>query len=327
MRIILAPMQGVVDFAMREMLTGLGGYDRCVTEFVRVTDHRFPSRVFQRYCPELSNGGKTASGTPVYTQLLGSNAKWMAENAAAVARLGAPGIDLNFGCPAKTVNRSDGGSVLLKEPKRVASIVAAVRNEVDADIPVTAKIRLGFNDCSLLRDIVAGIVEAGATELCIHARTREDGYKPPAKWGHIKAILDISEGIPVITNGDIYSVTGARHAQIESGCQDIMLGRGALACPDLARQIKRSDTPDDLALTWLQILDFVENFFDKSDQWSPRYVGNRTKQWLAYLRKRYAGAELLFQQIKGLTKIDQIKKAIAQHRLDQQYLAARESVC
>ena len=100
MQLILAPMQGVVDHSMREMLTRIGGFDRCVTEFVRVTNSRFPEKVFFRYCPELKQAGKTLAGTPVYIQFLGGDPKWLAENAAKAARLGALGVDLNFGCPA-----------------------------------------------------------------------------------------------------------------------------------------------------------------------------------------------------------------------------------
>ena len=123
MRLMLAPMEGVIDHVMRELLTSLGGIDRCVTEFVRVTDRLLPPRVFRRLCPELDTGGTTASGVPVYLQLLGGQAAVLADNAARAAELGAPGIDLNFGCPAKTVNRSDGGAILLREPQRVHAIV------------------------------------------------------------------------------------------------------------------------------------------------------------------------------------------------------------
>ena len=193
-------MQGVVDHPMREMLTRIGGYDRCVTEFIRVTHSVLPEKVFFRYCPELKQEGKTRAGTPVYIQFLGSNPDFLAENAVIAAALGVPGIDLNFGCPAKTVNRHEGGSVLLKEPKRVADIVKAVRDAVDPAVPVTAKIRLGFKDASLLEDIASGIEEAGASELCIHARTRDDGYKPPAYWQHIDAVQQ-QLTIPVMING------------------------------------------------------------------------------------------------------------------------------
>ena len=115
-------MEGVIDHTMRQLLTEQGGYDRCVTEFVRVTNQLLPERVFLRYCQELASGGKTKSGTPVYVQLLGGQPSVMAENGQRVAEMGAPGIDINFGCPAKMVNRNDGGSVILREPERVFAI-------------------------------------------------------------------------------------------------------------------------------------------------------------------------------------------------------------
>ena len=144
-RMILAPMEGVVDAVMREQLTAIGGYERCVTEFVRVSQTVLPKRVFFRYAPELRQGGLTSSGTPVYLQLLGSNPELVAANAARAASLGAPGIDLNFGCPANTVNRSRGGAVLLRSPKLIRSICEQVRDSVPERTPVTAKIRLGYD--------------------------------------------------------------------------------------------------------------------------------------------------------------------------------------
>ena len=123
MRIFLAPMDGLTDDIMRHLLTRVGGIDVCVTEFVRITDTLLPKKVFYRASPELLNDGKTLSGVPVRLQLLGSDPICLAENAALAASLGAPAIDLNFGCPAKTVNRSNGGAVLLTDPENLYSIV------------------------------------------------------------------------------------------------------------------------------------------------------------------------------------------------------------
>lgn len=314
MRVLLAPMQGVVDHPMREMLTRIGGYDRCVTEFIRVTHSVLPEKVFFRYCPELKQEGKTRAGTPVYIQFLGSNPDFLAENAVIAAALGVPGIDLNFGCPAKTVNRHEGGSVLLKEPKRVADIVKAVRDAVDPAVPVTAKIRLGFKDASLLEDIASGIEEAGASELCIHARTRDDGYKPPAYWQHIDAVQQ-QLTIPVIANGEIWVPEHAVQAQLESGCSDLMLGRGALACPDLARAIKQQQQGQvPRFMSWLEVVDELADFFENSDQPDPKYIGNRTKQWLSYLRLQYPDADLLFQRIKRLRCVSEILGQMDLHR-------------
>ena len=120
-------MEGVVNARMRAMLTAIGGIDRCITEFVRITDQLLPARVFHRLCPELEHGCKTPSGTPVYIQLLGGEPNPMAENAARAASLGAIGIDTNFGCPAKCVNRHRGGSVLLDEPELLYQIIKSMQ--------------------------------------------------------------------------------------------------------------------------------------------------------------------------------------------------------
>ncbi len=321
MRIVLAPMEGVVDHTLRDMLTRQGGLDRCVTEFVRVTDRCLPARVFYRFCPELHHGGKTPSGVPVYIQLLGGQPEAMAQNALRAASLGAPGIDINFGCPAKCVNRRDGGSVLLKEPRRLYDIVSAVRAVVDPAIPVSAKIRLGFDDSSLFTEIVQAIVAAGANELTVHARTRQDGYKPPAYWHRI-APLQAQCPIPIIANGEIWSVTDARQCLAESGCEDLMLGRGLLTRPDLALLIKQSllnnsaeNTEAVDILGWQGVLDMLTDFCVVTEQmYEARYVGNRVKQWLGYLRGYYPDAAQLFEQIKRLHCPQEIAQMIERQR-------------
>lgn len=161
MKVMLAPMEGVVDHLMRDMLTHVGGFDRCVTEFVRVVDQKLPNKIFYRICPELRKGGKTAAGVPVRVQLLGQHPQWLAENAKTAIELGSPGIDLNFGCPAKTVNKSKGGAVLLKETETLFEIVREVRSAVPDEHPVSAKIRLGFEDKSLAVENAIAISEAG----------------------------------------------------------------------------------------------------------------------------------------------------------------------
>lgn len=311
MRIFLAPMEGVVDYTMRDLLTRIGGFDRCVTEFVRITEQRLPARVFRRYCPELDQGGRTPAGTPVYVQLLGGNPEYMALNAQKAVEVGAPGIDLNFGCPSKTVNRNDGGSALLREPQRVQSIVRAVREVVRAEIPVTAKIRLGFADAGLLDEIASGVAEAGADELCIHARTRLDGYKPPAYWQHI-APLRKKLDIPLVVNGEIWSVADARQAQVESGCTDVMLGRGSLCKPDLARMLRADQngmayTP----LVWEEVREIMLDYIPVLETGNNRkFAPNRVKQWLNYLRREYREAEALFQHLKRLKALEDIKHSL-----------------
>jgi len=313
MRLMLAPMEGVIDHTMRELLTSLGGIDRCVTEFVRVSERLLPPRVFRRLCPELDNGGTTASGVPVYVQLLGGQPQVLAENAARAAELGAPGIDLNFGCPAKTVNRSDGGSIILREPRRVHDITAAVRAAVPAQVPVTVKTRLGYEDQALFMDIARGIDAAGATELTVHARTKRHGYRPPAYWEEIAAAREVVT-LPVIANGEIWSPDDALRCRAISGCSDLMLGRGALCRPDLPRLVVAASKGEPLTpMHWNDILPLVPRFFELNlEHYDAGHAGNPLKQWLVYLRSYYPQAAVLFENIKRLRQPEHIHSALKQ---------------
>ena len=315
---MLAPMEGVTDFHLRRILTGLGGYSRCVTEFLRVTDHLYPERVFYKICPELKHGGVTASGTPVFLQLLGSDCHALADNAARAVELGAAGIDLNFGCPAKTVNRHGGGSALLRTPVVVADIVQSVRAAVEPSIPVTAKMRLGFDDASRTLETALLVEQNGATELCVHARTRVDGYRPPAYWEQVRAVSS-ELTIPVIINGEIWSHRESRLARNESGCTDLMLGRGALSVPDLALCLQAQEKQHDLReadaagetenyrpLQWASIVGLLQQLLESAAEFPPRYAGNRTKQWLSYLKRGYPEATEMFEKVKRLRSIDDI---------------------
>jgi len=296
MRIMLAPMEGVVDHTMRDMLTFFGGIDRCVTEFIRVTDTLLPRRTYLRLCPELQHGCVTPSGTPIYLQLLGSHPEAMAENAARAAEIGAPGIDLNFGCPAKTVNNSDGGAALLRTPERIYKVVKAVREATPSHIPVTSKMRLGFNDRSLALDNALACSDAGSAELVVHARTKTDGYKPPAFWEELPALRE-AINIPLIANGEIWTPSDYHRCRQISGCQDVMIGRGMVASPGLANQIKAQQA----ALTWQDIIPLLIRFQQHSvDHYAPRFSANRLKQWLSYLERNYVEAKQLFDRVKPI---------------------------
>lgn len=296
MQIHLAPMEGVVDHLMRDMLTRVGGFDLCVTEFVRVVDQLLPNKVFYRLCPELKDNAKTPAGVPVRVQLLGQSPAWLAENAVRAVALGSPGVDLNFGCPAKTVNKSKGGAVLLKEPEALYQIISAVRQAVPVEYPVTAKMRLGFDDKSLAFENAHAIESAGADQLVIHARTKVEGYKPPAYWDWIAKIKQ-EVSLPIIANGEIWSLADALACQHQSHCDNLMLGRGALAMPNLARVIKFQELPMDWEQVKALLIDYsgYEIYGDKG-----RYYPNRIKQWFGYLRRQYQEANDMFEQIRRL---------------------------
>ncbi|MDO3384351.1 tRNA-dihydrouridine synthase [Gilvimarinus sp. SDUM040013] len=317
MKIHLAPMEGVVDYLVRDQVTAIGGVDQCVTEFVRVVDQPLPRRVFRRLCPELENLCKTPAGVPVKLQLLGGQAPAMGENALRAVRAGANAIDLNFGCPAKTVNKSDGGACLLRTPTRLYDIVAAVRRAVPKQITVSAKIRLGYEDRSGYLECAHACADGGADELVVHGRSKADGYHPPAYWDHIGHIHQ-ALSIPVIANGEIWTVDDFIKCREESHCEDIMLGRGLLARPDLALQIKALVAGQEYQpQPWRWALEQLHQYYQTSLPIYPiKYAGNRIKQWLMYLRTAYPEANKFFETIKKERNPD-VLEHIFQQQLGQ----------
>ncbi|MEY2599896.1 MAG: hypothetical protein RLZZ142_2155, partial [Verrucomicrobiota bacterium] len=271
MALILAPMEGLLDSTLRDLLTRFGGVDWCVSEFIRVTGTLLPNRTFLRLLPELAAGSHTPCGTPIRAQILGSDPASMARNAARLAALGPQGIDLNFGCPANTVNRHGGGAALLDTPRLLESIVRAVRKAVPDSLTVSAKMRLGVCDDSRAIECAKAIEAGGASELVVHARTKAQGYQPPAHWHRIR---DIREAVRlrIIANGDIWTVEDALRCRAISGCQDLMLGRGMVSDPGLARAIRRADSspapvPEDCpGVEWPQILPALEKLWSHNAQ-------------------------------------------------------------
>ena len=294
-------MEGLLDFVLRDILTRAGGVDRCVSEFIRVTNTVLPDRVYQRVVPEIFNGWRTSSGVPVRPQLLGSDVACLADNAASLARLNPPGIDLNFGCPAKVVNRHGGGAALLDEPELVAQIVAAVRRAVPAHIPVSAKMRLGFKDDSRAEECALAIAQSGASELVVHARTQAHGYRPPAYWERIADVRAVVN-IPVIANGEIWTVQDAARCRELSGCDALMLGRGMVQNPALARAIHALDDAEQQptqVLDWASLLPLINDYWALvSKRLDKKSRTGRLKQWLNFLRRTYPEAETVYQDFR-----------------------------
>ncbi|MFA0086187.1 tRNA dihydrouridine(16) synthase DusC [Vibrio sp. 10N.286.49.C2] len=295
MRVVLGPMEGVLDHLMREILTEINDYDLCVTEFVRVSDQCLPDHVFQRICPELSQGSQTKSGTPIHIQLLGQHAQWMAENAVKAEQMGARGIDINFGCPAKLVNRSNGGAAMLQYPDQIYQVVKACRDAVDATIPVTAKIRLGWENPDDCFEIVDAIEQAGAAELTVHARTKSGGYKASEiKWDYITEIRKRTS-LPLIANGEIWNYADGQRCIETTGVDSLMVCRGAFNVPNLGNVVKHNHS----VMPWHEVVDLLLQYSTyemKGDK--GLYYPNRVKQWFAYLRNQYPQAMDLFREIR-----------------------------
>lgn len=299
MALLLAPMEGLLDFSLRDVLTRVGGIDACVSEFIRVTGTLLPDRVFTRVAPELRHGSRTPAGVPVRVQLMGSDPVCLAENAAKLARLQPAGIDLNFGCPARVVNRHGGGAALLQEPERIWRIVSAVRQAVPQPMLVSAKMRLGFDDDARLQDCARAIAEGGAGQLVVHARTKAQGYRPPAYWARIAEVRAVVGALPVVANGEIWTLDDARRCRVESGCTDLMLGRGMVASPGLALAIAAEAAGP--GLSWARLQPCIGYFWSILGHIEPRARAGRLKQWLNYLRRQYTQAQVAYDAVRTLT--------------------------
>lgn len=303
----LAPMEGVMDYYTRDILTTIGGIDHCVSEFIRVNEISNPTKVFLREVPELQNQSRTKAGTNIFVQLLGGNPDRMADDAQTAVNLGACGIDLNFGCPAKTVNRNDGGATLLLHPQRIENIVSSVRKALPNHIPVTAKIRLGFTDPNTCFDNARAVENGGAQWLTVHCRTKTQMYHAPAEWEWIPKIKEKVK-LPIVVNGDIFSVNDLEKCKRITGCSEFMLGRGVFRDPFLFRKIKYFDNGG----TWSQLRGMLFNFFNTlSAEVSPYFAQARTKQWLREIAKgEFLEAKILFENIKVITDPTEFHKLL-----------------
>lgn len=315
LKLYLAPMEGVVDWTTREMISSIAaldeGVDECVTEFIRVTKSLHPESVYYRYCPELKNASKTQKQVPVRVQLLGSDPEWMAVNALRAHQLGAAGIDLNFGCPAKTVNRHDGGAALLKTPERIYKVIDAVRKKVPITTPVSAKIRLGFEDRSQCLEIAAAVEAAGAERITIHCRTKVDGYRPPAYWEWIPKITSQVK-IPVIANGEIWNLKDFKRCLETTGVHQFMIGRGAIQNPFIFSEIKMQTEFSEESLKQKSFA-LMEEFFERSKNWkSGHFAQARTKQWLKMISLRHSSLRPAFDQLKVITNPELFESTLKQ---------------
>jgi tRNA-dihydrouridine synthase C len=302
-RFVLAPMEGTLDARLRAIITRATRYDWCVTEFVRVTNTQLPLRCYTRVAPELHGASRTHAGTPVRVQLLGSDPACMADNAAQLASLAPAGIDLNFGCPAPIVNRHGGGAILLDDPELLDRIVSQVTQAVAGQTPVTVKMRLGVRDKSRALEAAQALAGAGAQMLVVHARTKDEGYRAPAHWEWVARIADAVQ-LPVIANGEIWTVDDYLRCRAVSGQRDVMLGRGAVADPFLVERIRERLAGRSVRAAhadWVRVLPLLFDYWDSvRREVTPKHAPGRLKLWLNLLRRNYPQAETLFQHLKPL---------------------------
>ncbi len=270
-RWLLAPMEGVTEPCFRDLVLArnapehLGG---AFTEFARVVQTPIPRRTL------LAHLGPRRFAQPVGLQLMGSNAELTAESARTAEALGAPLIDLNFGCPAKGALRGCAGSALLRDPAAVEHMVASVVRSVTR-VPVSAKIRAGYDDDRRLEDLARAVEAGGAALLPVHCRTRAVLYCDEVDWNRLaRAASAVS--IPVCGNGGVRTHTDLERLLRETGCRYAMVGRAALGDPWIfsGRQASAADAA-------LFLLDYADTLRGEG-RVSPRGAAGRVKQLLQH---------------------------------------------
>lgn len=225
---VLAPMAGVSDRAYRELCVRFGAA-YCVSEMVSSKALSFNSKKSEELM-EISDLER-----PCGIQIFGDDPKCMADAAKHALENKPDIIDINMGCPAPKISSNGSGSALMKNPRLCGEIVKAVT--AVTDIPVTVKIRKGWDDDSVNAVEVAKICEsAGAAAITVHGRTRQQYYKPPVDYGIIRAVRE-SVSVPVIANGDIDSAERAKEVMDITGCDLVMIGRATLGNPWIFSQI------------------------------------------------------------------------------------------
>lgn len=227
-RAVLAPMAGVSDRAYRELCVRFGAA-YCVSEMVSSKALSFKSKKSE----ELM--GISDDERPCGIQIFGDDPECMAQAAESAMKHSPDIIDINMGCPAPKISGNGSGCALMKNPQLCGEIVSAVTKV--SDVPVTVKIRKGWDNDSINAVEVAKICEqAGAAAITVHGRTRAQYYKPPVDYDIIRRVREAVE-IPVIANGDIDSVESAKRAVELTGCELIMIGRASLGNPWIFSQI------------------------------------------------------------------------------------------
>lgn len=256
--LIFAPMEGITDEAYRKTILKLyPEWDYLATDFLRVPSAgKYPSKFIVRHF------GKELFEIPwiknkTMLQILTSHTAFTTQMVQQIVELDFPWLDMNIGCPSNTVCKNRGGSYLLTDLVSLRSLVRTVRENFKGRF--TCKIRIGYNDTNGFEDSIRMLNDEGVEMITVHARTRDDMYKAPARWSFIKRAVELSQ-VPIIGNGDVWATEDVNRMLKETGCHGVMVARGALKSPWMAQDYRRENFYPKTEETFLRIKEFFKEY-------------------------------------------------------------------
>lgn len=229
----VAPMADVTDAAFRRLIVKYGKPDVMWTEFVSANGLMSQARELLMRDLDYSQEER-----PIVAQLFSSDPEKMEGAAKLCVELGFDGVDINMGCPDKTIERQGAGAAMIKDIQRAGAVIEAVKRGIKntnrPDIPVSVKTRVGYNTVQL-DEWITFLLKQNLSALTVHARTRKEMSKVPADWSHIKKVVALRDAFApdtiIIGNGDVVSLADGRQKALESGCDGIMIGRAIFGNP------------------------------------------------------------------------------------------------
>jgi tRNA-dihydrouridine synthase C len=290
-------MEGITDEAYRKTILKLNTeWDVLATDFLRVpASGKYPNKhVVRHFGKELFASSGIQNKTMF--QILTSHRSFTVDLVKQLEDLGVPWLDMNIGCPSNTVCKSQGGSYLLRDLPALAPLVRSIRQNFSGRF--TCKIRIGYSDTSGFEDSIRLLNDEGAELITVHARTRDDMYKAPARWSFIGRAVQISQ-VPVIGNGDVWGTADVNRMMDETGCHGVMVARGALKAPWLAQDYRKENFYPSTVETAERIREFFGEYRAtlEAENVTPRGVLKQSKSVARFMVDDFEDGALLRRKL------------------------------
>ena len=308
-RVLLSPLAGVSDVPFRRICQELGAgltYIEMLSAAGLPYNNRKLGELAARHAEEPILGAQITGATP---EILGRGCRILMDK-----NLPVETVDLNMGCPVKKVVKRGCGSAIVRDPRLAGDLVRAARDAVD--VPVTTKIRIGFKKTEItVREVCAELARAGTEMLIVHGRVREDSYSDPVQYDRIRDGFEAARAaapdrwIPMVGNGNVFDAESARRMVEETGCDAVLISRGALGNPWIFRQILQETTAQPTVAEWLEVVlrhvRYHREFYGEG-----HYAAIRFRKHLLWYVAGFPGSRVLRGEIGSLDRMDDVRERL-----------------